>query len=281
MYFWVQVLLCGGGGIDPDGGGQAGRLGAFPLEPLWVGDESGLQGFGAFQVHRLGLAEVDGGRGHVADARVAMRLVVPGEELLAMAAGILDAAEAVREIGTVLQRLELGLGIGVVVRDIGPAVGLGDIQVDQQGSHRLTAHAGTPVGMQRQRVRRDVVLGHRFGDQLLGQFGGFLRGDHPADDVAAEDVEDHIQVEAGPFGRAFEFRDVPAPDLVGRGGQEFRLGVDRVDALPSALGRLAVRLQGAVQRAHRNVSMTLRHQAGLFSAVIPHPYYPELAYTAT
>ena len=119
--------------------------------------------------------------------------------------------------------------------------------------------------MQRQRVRRDVVLGHRLGDQLLGQFGGFLRGDHPADDVAAEDVEDHIQVEAGPFGRAFEFRDVPAPDLVGRGGQEFRLGVDRVDALPSALGRLAVRLQGAVQRAHRNVSMTLRHQAGLFS----------------
>jgi len=117
--------------------------------------------------------------------------------------------------------------------------------------------------MQRQRVRRDVVLGHRLGDQLLGQSGGFLRGDHPADGIAAEDVEDHIQVEAGPFGRAFELRDVPAPDLVGRGGQEFRLGVDRVDALPSPLGRLAVRLQCAVQRAHRADVAPLVQQGGI------------------
>ena len=56
--------------------------------------------------------------------------------------------------------------------------------------------------MQRQRVRLDVVLGHRFGDQLLSQFGGFPQGDHPADDIAAENIQDHIQVETGPFGRA-------------------------------------------------------------------------------
>ena len=95
---------------------------------------------------------------------MAMGLVVPPEEPLAMAAGILNAAEAVREIRPILQCFELGLGIGIVIRDIGSAMGLGDIQIDQQGSHRLTAHAGTAVGMQRQRIRRDVVLGHRFGD---------------------------------------------------------------------------------------------------------------------
>ena len=157
-----------------------------------------------------------------------MGLVVPREEPLAMAAGILNASEADWEIRPILQGFELGLGIGIVIRDIGPAMGLGDIQIDQQGSHGLAAHAGTAIGMQRQRVRRDVVLGHRFGDKLLGQFGGFPRSDHPADDIAAENIQDHIQVETGPFGRAFKFRDIPAPDLVGRGGQKFRLGVDRV-----------------------------------------------------
>jgi hypothetical protein len=38
-----------------------------------------------------------------------------------MAAGILNTSEAVREIRPILQRFELGLGIGVVIRDIGAA----------------------------------------------------------------------------------------------------------------------------------------------------------------
>jgi hypothetical protein len=49
---------------------------------------------------------------------MAMGLFVPREEPLAMAAGILKAAEAVREIRPILQCSELGLGIGVVIRDI-------------------------------------------------------------------------------------------------------------------------------------------------------------------
>jgi len=194
---------------------------------------------------------------------MAMRLVVPPEELLAMVAGIFNASEAVREIRPILQRFELGLGIGVVIRDIGSAMSLGDIQIDQQGSHRLAAHAGTAVGMQRQRVRRDIVLGHRLGDQLLGQFGGFPQGDHPADDIAAENIQDHIQVETGPFGRAFEFRDIPAPDLVRRSGQEFRLSIDRVYPLVPALCRLAVDLQGAVQGAHRADVPPLVQEGGI------------------
>ena len=76
--FWVKILLGGGRRMDPNGGGQAGRLGAFPFEPLRVGEEGGLQGFGAFLAHRCGLSEVDGGRGHEADARVAMGLVDQG-----------------------------------------------------------------------------------------------------------------------------------------------------------------------------------------------------------
>ena len=169
-------------------------------------------------VYRSSLVKVDGGWGHVTDARMAMGLVIPREEPLTMAPGIFNASEADWEIRPILQGFELGLGIGIVIRDIGPAMGLGDIQIDQQGSHGLAAHAGTAVGMQRQRVRLDVVLGHRFGDQLLSQLGGFPQGDHPTDDIATENIQDHIQVETGPFGRAFKFRDIPAPYLVGRDG---------------------------------------------------------------
>jgi hypothetical protein len=43
---------------------------------------------------------------------------------------ILNASEADREIRPILQRFELGLEIGVVIRDIGSAMGLGDIQID-------------------------------------------------------------------------------------------------------------------------------------------------------
>ena len=173
MYFWVDVLLCINGRIDPNGVGQAGRQRTLSFESLWIGEESRLQNFGPCLVYRSGLAEVDGVRGHVTDARVAMGLVVPPEEPLAMIAGILNASEAVRKIRPILQRFELSFGIRIVIRDIGSAMGFGDIQIDQQGRHRLATHAGTAVGMERQRVRRDVVLGHRLGDQLLGQFGGF------------------------------------------------------------------------------------------------------------
>jgi hypothetical protein len=112
-----------------------------------------------------------------------------------MASGIFNAGKAVREIRPVLQRFELRLGIRVVVRDIGPAMGLGDIQVNQQGRHRLAAHAETPIGVHCQRVRRDVVLVHRLGYQLLGQFGGFPQGNQLADDIAAENAQDDIQVD--------------------------------------------------------------------------------------
>ena len=117
------------------------------------------------------------------------------KKCLAVGAGVLDAAEALREVGAVLERLELRLGVGVVVGDVRPAVGLGDAQIGEQGGDRLGAHAGAAVGVEGERAGLDVVPGHGLGDQLLGQLGALALGDHPADDVAAEDVEDHVEVE--------------------------------------------------------------------------------------
>ena len=87
-----------------------------------------------------------------------MFVVVSAEEPLAVGSAILDAAEAPGEVGTVLQGLELRLGERVVVRGVRPAVGLGELQIDQQRGDGLRAHAGAAIGVQRQGVRGDVVL---------------------------------------------------------------------------------------------------------------------------
>ena len=102
MYLLVEVLLNVNGRIDPNGFWQAGWQRALSFESLWIGEESSFQDFGTCLVYRSGFTEVDGSRGHVSDARVAMGLVVPREEPLAMAAGILNASEAVRAIRPIL-----------------------------------------------------------------------------------------------------------------------------------------------------------------------------------
>ena len=76
------------------------------------------------------LAEVDHGGRQQADAGMAVLVnvlstlapVVPVKELLAEGAGILQAAEAVREIRTVLERAELAFRIRVVIGNIGAAM---------------------------------------------------------------------------------------------------------------------------------------------------------------
>ena len=114
-------------------------------------------------------------------------------------------------------------------------------------------------------------LAHGLGDELLGQVGAFARGDHPADHVAAEDVEDHVEVEVGPLGRPQELGDVPGPDLVGRGGQQFGLGVGRVAELVAPLADLplAARMRYMVrieQRYWPSSSSVAYTSAGALSA---------------
>ena len=87
--------------------------------------------------------------------------------------------------------------------------------------------------------------------------------DHPADDVAAEDVEDHVEIEVGPLGRTEEFGDVPAPDLIGAGGQQFRLLVGRVAQLIAPLAHFPVLVQKTVHRARRAEVEALVQQRGV------------------
>jgi len=200
-----------------------------------MGGERAIERDGALLGQCSSGAIMDGGWSHQADAAVAVFMVVPVEEPLAVSTGVFDRAEAIGEVGSVFQSFELRLGIRIVVLDVRAAVGLGDIEVDQERGNGLRSHAGTAIGMERQGARRDVLLLHSVGDELLGEFSGLAMSDEPADDVAAEDVEDHVKMEAGPFGRTLQLGDVPRPHFVWPDRQQFRLGVDGMNSLTTAL----------------------------------------------
>src|ERR1022692_3389542 len=104
-------------------------------------------------------------------------MVVPVEEPLAVSAGVFDRAETIGEVGSVFQSFELRLGVRIVVRDVRAAVGLGDIEVDQERGDGLRSHAGTAIGMERQGAWSGVLLLHSVGDELLGEVSGLPMSD--------------------------------------------------------------------------------------------------------
>lgn len=63
--------------------------------------------------------------------------------------------------------------------------------------------------------RNDALFLTRVGDQPLGQLGGFAGRHDPANHVAAEDVQDDVEVEVGPLGRPQQLRYIPCPALIG------------------------------------------------------------------
>ena len=107
------------------------------LEAVWVGPEGGLQSDRALRGDRAGVPPMNVGRSHQANARMPMRGVVPSKEGLAVSPRILDTAEALGELGSIFQGLELRLGIRIVIGHVRATMRLGDRQIDQQGGHRL------------------------------------------------------------------------------------------------------------------------------------------------
>ena len=69
--------------------------------------------------------------------------------------------------------------------------------------------------MERELPRRHVVFRDRIVEQRFEHRGAFRVRDTPAHDAAAEDVEDHIEIEVAPLRWPHQFGDVPGPDLVG------------------------------------------------------------------
>jgi hypothetical protein len=129
-------------------------------------------------------------------------------------AGVGEAGEAFGEAGRVLEGLELGFGVGVVVGDVGPGMRSGDAEIGEELGDGSRGHRAAAVGVQGQLFRVMPSAVGAGGDEVFGEAVGFAWGDEPADGVTGPDVEDDVEVEPGPFVGAGELGDVPGPHLV-------------------------------------------------------------------
>jgi hypothetical protein len=86
---------------------------------------------------------------------------------------VLDRAEALREVGSVFQSFELRLGVRIVIRDVRAAVGLGDIEIDEQRGDALGSHAGAAIGMERESPEPTAEDGSTPAENCSFPSGGF------------------------------------------------------------------------------------------------------------
>ena len=121
-----------------------------------------------------------------------MLVVVPVEEILGPPASILLAAEPFWVIRAVLQSLELGFGVRVIVGNVRPGVGFGHTQVCHQKCHRFGSHRAAAISMDGELSWLNALPGTSFGNQLFRQVGCFAFGDHPTDHKAAENIVDDV-----------------------------------------------------------------------------------------
>ncbi len=147
--------------------------------------------------------------GEHGDAGMAMLAVVPREEGAAEGDGGVDILKARGEARMVFQGLELCLGEGVVVADPGAAERAGDAEVGEELRGALAGHGCATVGVQGKHFGLDALFEARFLNKAAGQCGALACGDHPSHHIAAEDIEQHIEIEAGPGLWSEQARDVP------------------------------------------------------------------------
>ena len=79
---------------------------------------------------------------------------------------IFDRTEAIWKVGTVFEGLELRLGIRVVIGDVRAAMGLGNIQIDQQGGDRLGSHTGAAFRVQGEPTAFVLLSNVVYGDVI-------------------------------------------------------------------------------------------------------------------
>src|SRR5207245_3128786 len=72
---------------------------------------------------------------------------------------------------------------------------------------------------------------------------------NPACDVAAENIQDYVEVEVGPLHGSEQLGDVPAPELIGSRGQQFWFLVGRMCQLIATFAGLPALLEQTIHAA--------------------------------
>jgi hypothetical protein len=179
------------GGIDGVYGDARGSADARPAlhEALGVGVVARVERAPAGLDRALDAAEEDIGPGEERETAVAVLVRLPSEELDEPPAGVGHVTEASGVVGLVLERLETGLRVRVVIRDTWAAEAPVDAELGEQIDEAGGGHRSAAVVVNGDGVGRDLVEGGDVREELLGERTALALGDHPRDRVAAIEVE--------------------------------------------------------------------------------------------
>jgi len=194
------------------------------------------------------VSEMDGFGSKVADACVAVDGVVPRKEAATEGARVFDAAETGGEIGLIFEGFERCFREGMVIGGVGAAMALGDPQVSEEPGDGLGGHGGTTISMHHKLTRQNLLFAGRLGDQAFSERCLLPVGKQPASDIATVDVQEDIEGEEVPLLWTLQFGDIPAPDVIGFGRQEFGLLIHRMDTLVPTVPALSRLGEEAVHR---------------------------------
>ena len=155
-------------------------------------------------------------------AGVMMVVVVPAEKFVAPLARMGDVDEAARIVRLVLRGPEVRLGVGVVVGDARARVASLHAELGKQVGEAVAGHRSSSVLVDDELAGLHPVAADSLGEQLFGQCCVLAGCNHPGDDVAAEQIQDHVQAQEGATFVGRELRDVPRPHFVGCGRDQAR-----------------------------------------------------------
>src|SRR5918912_2989894 len=209
------------------------------------------------------LSGVSGAGRDEPDRAMAVFVVVPGHEMSDPALRVVLAGETrCWPVRPVLAGPEQGFGEGVIVADPRSAVGGDDAEPLEGGLHGGALHWAAVVGVQDEGAGEAALGPDRLAHELGGQLGTFALVDLPADDLAAVDIEDQVEVEEHAPDRAGHPGDVPAPDLAGAAGAVAgRRLATRRRLGPTAMVLLLFRPQDAVEAGLRGEIAALIREA--------------------
>jgi hypothetical protein len=193
-------------------GGQFRCLGSAVAEAVGVGGVGGVEGGLALGADLGRGAEVDRRGGVQPDPGVAVLVVVVAEEPSQNVRASAREPNALGEDRGVLQRLERGLAVGVVVATRADGSASGPRPGRPSAGRRVWRSSRCPCRRGPRRGCRARPSPPRAWSWRSGVLAG---GDGPGHDVAGEDVEHDVEVVVDPALWATELGDVPGPDLPG------------------------------------------------------------------
>src|SRR3954454_12506387 len=174
---------------------------------------------GAALKERAVLTGVSGVGRDEPDRAMAVFLIIPGHETGDPVLRVRLAGEPrCWPVGPVLAGAEQGFGEGVIVADPRPAVGGDDAKPLEGGLHGGALHRTAVVGVQDERAGETALGPDRFAHEIGSVLGAFARVDLPANDLAAEDIEDQVEVEEHAPDWTRHPGNVPTPDFAGAAG---------------------------------------------------------------